>query len=189
GAARGPRGVLRGVVEPQIQEEPLAESANRLHRGASVSHEQLEAYPEQADVTQPPGSEPLRRARIADVEGGADPVHRERFPPPSRTAAWVRSTTSCNATTSRSFAPLAFHSTLPSASPFFPTAMRRGSPIRSASLNLTPARSSRSSRKTSTPASANSRYSFSAASRPAASCICNGSSETWNGAMLIGMRM
>src|SRR2546426_483342 len=85
GAAGGALDGLRDIVQLQIEEDRLAESANRFDRGAPMRDEQLEAHLEQADVTQQPGSEPLRRARIADVEGSADPVHRESLPPPSRT--------------------------------------------------------------------------------------------------------
>ena len=64
--------------------------------------------------------------------------------PPCTSAATTRTTSSIFIL--RTSVPLRrFTSTTPSARPFLPTAIRNGSPIRSASLNFTPARSSRSS--------------------------------------------
>src|SRR5439155_26902210 len=60
GAAGGALDGLRDIVQLQIEEDRLAESANRFDRGSSMRDEQLEANLEQADVTQQPGSEPLR---------------------------------------------------------------------------------------------------------------------------------
>src|SRR4029077_7196265 len=58
-----------------------------------------------------------------------------------------------------------FSSTAPRASARGPTVSRTGRPIRSASLNLTPGRSSRSSRSVSTPAASSASARLSAVSR------------------------
>src|SRR4051812_45663119 len=104
-----------------------------------MGDEQLETHLEQPDVAGQLPGELLGGGGIGYVQRRADPVHCPSFPPPSRTAACARATTSPSATSSKSFPPRCFHSTLPSARPFLPMAMRRGRPIRSASLNFTPA--------------------------------------------------
>src|SRR5439155_144697 len=82
---------------------------------------------------------------------------------------------------------------LTSASPFSIvrrlTMTRIGRPIRSASANFTPAESSRSSYRTSTPACSNSAYSWSAAARTRSSVCGSVSRCTWNGATAIGQMM
>src|SRR6202035_1880036 len=83
-----------------------------------------------------------------------------------------RATTSAGLRFSRVPSLRRFISILPSASPFGPTKICQGIPIRSAAANLAPARWSVSSYRTSTPLAVSSRYSCSqAASVSAARCL------------------
>src|SRR3990172_2889979 len=77
-------------------------------------------------------------------------------------------------------------STTPSLASALPTVIRIGTPRRSASLNLTPARSSRSSMITSKPAAARARSISSAAAIWAASLTAMGTTCTWKGATAHG---
>ena len=83
------------------------------------------------------------------VAGGAPRVpyycHGRRYRAQRPMSAAALAATSPSATISTALSPRRFHSSLPSARPRLPTAMRIGRPIRSASLNFTPGRSSRSS--------------------------------------------
>ena len=71
----------------------------------------------------------------AELHGGVYP----------RTSSTTRATASSGVSGTRSRSRRSENSTLPSASDLAPTVSRTGIPIRSASLNLTPGRSSRSS--------------------------------------------
>src|SRR5690606_25394745 len=91
--------------------------------------------------------------------GQEDVVEPEHGHSPGRSAstrAVTADTTSSRATSSvvRPFRVVS--STTPEAAPLGPTVIRKGMPTSSASANLTPGRSSRSSRITSTPAALSS---------------------------------
>src|SRR5258708_19624649 len=105
-----------------------------------MRHEKLEPHFEHAHV---PG-ELLRQRRgglrVGNVERRADAIHFGSSPPPSRRAIRARAVTSASGTNSTCAAPRGFHSTLPSASPFLPMAIRNRRPISSASLNFPPPR-------------------------------------------------
>src|ERR1019366_5005019 len=82
------------------------------------------------------------------------------------TPAEIRVSASSGVSSTRSPLARRFSSILPEAAPRGPTTSCHGWPIRSASLNLTPARSSRSSYKASAP---NASYNFAQAASQAAS--------------------
>ena len=85
------------------------------------------------------------RARLGQrrhVERDEDPVHAASA---RATSAAARAAISPSGTSSASFCPRGLYSTFCSASPRLPMVIRNGMPMRSASLNLPPARSSRSS--------------------------------------------
>src|SRR5262249_14793942 len=107
------------------------------------------------------------------VGGAAD--HRGTCRGPTRGS--TRAATSPTGTSTTSVPARAFNSTHPRASARGPTVIRTGRPIKSASLNFTPGRSSRSSRSVSTPADSRSPATRSAVSRIAASLWFTGT--TW----------
>src|ERR1700681_875202 len=76
-------------------------------------------------------------------------------------------------------------STVPSVT-FFPTVIRNGIPTKSASLNFTPGRSSRSSRTTSIPAASSRLAMSSAAARTVSSFTLTGATTTSSGAIVGG---
>jgi diketogulonate reductase-like aldo/keto reductase len=83
------------------------------------------------------------------------PFGRAKFPRPDSPGGRVlEEIAKRHGRTVRQVIPL-HHSTMPLAS-FLPTVMRNGTPIRSASLNFTPGRSSRSSSRASSPSARHS---------------------------------
>src|SRR5688572_21482613 len=125
-------------------------------------------------------------ARLLPIAGPRAPVRHARA---LRTAAAIRSVAVARGTNSASLALRGFSSTWSSLSVRFDTVARNGIPMRSASANLTPAVSSRSSYNTSIPACSKSATSASAAARTVSSFEGSAMTCTWYGATAIGHRM
>ena len=137
---------LGDVVQLEVQEDAPAARPHRLDGALALGHEQLEpdlverrppVQPiEQRRQRPPDRGRRARRSRARARGMSCASVSSSHAPPRPRPRprARPRRSSSC--------APPArcarFTSTTPSASPFLPTAMRNGMPIRSASLNFTP---------------------------------------------------
>src|SRR5439155_12884057 len=125
--------------------------------------EELLADLEEADLAHQCAHELLRFAEPGDVERKNQSASRPPLPQPAERPAkrhdadtfftWsaTRPPTSARGTSSAFSARRILSSTLPRANALGPTVTRSGMPIRSASLNLTPGRSSRSSSRVSMP--------------------------------------
>src|SRR5206468_399634 len=186
----------------------LAREAGQAHHlvldlGARVEEELL-AHLEDADVLGEQRDQALGLGEGLDVEGDDQPVadavgpgweegpaagHQAPALARGPTSAAARAAASATGTSVACLSLRRFNSTAPRASARGPTVSRTGRPIRSASLNLTPGRSSRSSSNASTPTAPSSTTSRSAVSRSAASLTLTGTTWTPYGARGAGQMM
>ena len=136
---RAPRG-LGDVVELEIEEHVAP--GERAHGVGARGREQLESDLQRGGLVAQPGHQRARLGQRRHIERDEDPVHAASA---RATSAAARAAISPSGTSSASFCPRGLYSTFCSASPRLPMVIRNGMPMRSASLNLPPARSSRSS--------------------------------------------
>src|SRR6185312_10314086 len=176
---------LRDVVQLEVQEDPPAARADQLDGPLALGDEQLEADLVEGRPAVQPVQQRRQRRVVRDVQRDDHPLACSQDAH-QRRSAFTSSTTIFAASSIFNFRtspPLRrFSSTIPSATPFLPTASRNVMPIRSASLNFTPARSSRSSYRTSIPAAVRSSYSRLAVASTLSSSCCSSRTATSKGA-------
>src|SRR2546422_7482957 len=175
----GARHGVRDVVELEVEEHVHPVAVDHAHDLGARMEEELLAHLEDADVLGEQRDQALGLGEGLDVEGEDQPVadavgpgweegpaagHQAPALRRGPTSAAARAAASATGTSVACLSLRRFNSTAPRASARGPTVSRTGRPIRSASLNLTPGRSSRSSRSVSTPTASSSAASRSAGS-------------------------
>src|SRR5205823_1712101 len=181
----GARHGVRDVVELEVEEHVHPVAVDHAHDLGARMEEELLAHLEDADVLGEQRDQALGNGEGLDVEGEDQPVadavgpgweegpaagHQAPALRRGPTSAAARAAASATGTSVACLSLRRFNSTAPRASARGPTVSRTGRPIRSASLNLTPGRSSRSSRSVSTPAASSSAASRSAVSPSRKTC-------------------
>src|SRR5262249_25444744 len=160
------------VVEFEVEKDVAAVAVHHAHHLGARLEEELLADLEGPDLRCQQTHQALRFGEPVDVEGEDEPVSQavggapdQWWPYLGPTSAATRAATSPTGTSAASAAVRGFTSTQPRARARGPTVTRTGSPIRSASLNFTPGRSSRSSSSVSTPEASSASARLSAVSR------------------------